>query len=1402
MNKPKIHCLVSTLFLFFTCTTIFAEVNYPHEALDIAFEYAEDHWGPTQLFDAETYYNLDDTPRMYVFTFYRGVDNPPNKQAILNRTRQLYQKMEGIRQEIEQIKESSLEEEEKQKQIEELEWELLNVKYSQRGKAEFCAVSCAADTLEITQASSRLPRHIVQLPILEEQLYTHPVLSDLAFSRIYYSRKFNVNYLLSPVNLRGKGIRSLPTEAASKAKLIRFDGQLIYSADRELEQLFQTESEISNESASFFLSSVNPATDLTVVITHGYQLTGSLPAWVVDMAEAIRVDLLGGAKIFDFNKSSGQFLLNTSRSDLSSGHSILIMNWDDASNDDGQGYTESAGDSLFQALLYGEEQGDFSVNHLHFIGHSRGTVVNGEAVERLLYTGYPVIQVSTLDPHDSGFLGLLTDYDANPTLSNQGVVSWQGIQWADNYYSTDGGLDGIHLDGTYETYFGSFLNHSEMHDWYHGTIDPDFSTPSDWYGTGGRPARDVGGFNHARTILGNGNPPSESGSRTAVQFRFGSANQGIMNGDFRRNDLDVISGDYFLSGWRYFGGSGSANVHSGHLELDKFDDNRTHNYFYFPPEATMIEYKFKIFNAEELFEPKDEFQFLIDNTIVDSFVLDHTTSSYETRTIPLVDVEGSHKRITLRIAPGTLESDSEVHVDDIKFVVSDWSVPQYGSLTVFIEPNEIRDYAQWRLTTGTDTTWKAHGQTIYGLPVGDYTLEFTSSDADWKPPVSRTVTIFSGENTEDNLYSKYVYFPDANLKTAIEARLGVQNPSEAEMLNLTIFFSSNDIADLTGLEYALNLTRLGLGNNQLTSLPGSLGDLTSLVDFYLYNNQITSLPSEIGNLVNLNTLWLYNNQLTSLPPEIGFLTNLVSLRLENNQLTNLPSEIGDLNTLSELNLQSNQLASLPSQIGDLANLTNLLLDHNQLGILPESIGNMSNLTSLYLNDNQLTSLPESIGNMSSLTYLYLYHNQLTELPISFGNLSMLSELHISDRYQQSGNQLTSLPDSFGNLTNLTKLYLSSNQLTTLPMSFGNLTNLTELQINYNQLSNVPDSIGNLTNLTKLYLSTNQLSNIPDSIGNLTNLTYLHLSHNQLSSIPESIGNLTNLSTLNLGYNQLKSLPGTVSNLTRLRYLELSNNQLTSLPSGIVALTNLINLHLLGNQLNSRFYCLLMHDIIDNNPTVNIYVHSNTNPISADCSTGMADFSLFSAHWQEIDCNETNSWCDGADLNHDAIVSVDDLAEFSYYWLFDEEIAYTLSVSSSGVTGVSITSSTDHGGTTNYAQTIAEGTTVTLAAPTTSGSSTFSEWTGSTNSGNQTISLIMSSNQSVLVNYTPMPFLNEDFETGDFSSYPWQHAGDFYWTITNDGNGYVARTGVISDSQQSILQITRNNLFANLITFAI
>lgn len=123
-----------------------------------------------------------------------------------------------------------------------------------------------------------------------------------------------------------------------------------------------------------------------------------------------------------------------------------------------------------------------------------------------------------------------------------------------------------------------------------------------------------------------------------------------------------------------------------------------------------------------------------------------------------------------------------------------------------------------------------------------------------------------------------------------------------------------ELCELSQLEF------LNLANNKITSIPSKIGNLTQLYYLNLCENQITSLPIEFGNLLRLQTLYLTNNQITTLPDELGNLSQLLLLYLKNNQLISIPKTLGKLSKLVALDLSNNRLSSLPQELADLSQL--------------------------------------------------------------------------------------------------------------------------------------------------------------------------------------------------------------------------------------------------------------------------------------------------------------------------------------------------------------------------------------------------------------------------------------------------------------------------------------------------
>jgi len=111
---------------------------------------------------------------------------------------------------------------------------------------------------------------------------------------------------------------------------------------------------------------------------------------------------------------------------------------------------------------------------IHLIGHSRGGSVVSEMARLLGQEGVWVDQVTTLDPHPVSF-----------PYGDADVLLFENVLFADNYWQTNPDAscpNGESILGAYNRFLanlqnGYSCNHSDVHLWYHGTIDW-FDTPA------------------------------------------------------------------------------------------------------------------------------------------------------------------------------------------------------------------------------------------------------------------------------------------------------------------------------------------------------------------------------------------------------------------------------------------------------------------------------------------------------------------------------------------------------------------------------------------------------------------------------------------------------------------------------------------------------------------------------------------------------------------------------------------------------------------------------------------------------------------------------------------------------------------------------------------------------------
>jgi len=163
-----------------------------------------------------------------------------------------------------------------------------------------------------------------------------------------------------------------------------------------------------------------------------------------------------------------------------------------------------------------------------------------------------------------------------------------------------------------------------------------------------------------------------------------------------------------------------------------------------------------------------------------------------------------------------------------------------------------------------------------------------------------------------------------------------------------------------------------------------------------------------------------------------------------------------------------------------------------------------------------------------------------------------------------------------------------------------------------------------------------------------NILWLNLSQNQINDISLLSAN-TKLTQLFLGDNQISNITA-LSKLFDLYWLRLENNNISDI-SSLVAKPLLEYLYLGSNPLDTAAYCTYFRLIDDSSsPTAAIDYDPNPNPLTNDCSTSIDELSEFASHWLDVECNELNSFCGGADMNHLNDVDFDDFAQFAQYWL--------------------------------------------------------------------------------------------------------------------------------------------------------
>ena len=227
------------------------------------------------------------------------------------------------------------------------------------------------------------------------------------------------------------------------------------------------------------------------------------------------------------------------------------------------------------------------------------------------------------------------------------------------------------------------------------------------------------------------------------------------------------------------------------------------------------------------------------------------------------------------------------------------------------------------------------------------------------------------------LFAQVVDIPDPNLRAAIADALGIPHgtPITQEDMNRLTDLDVRDqgIANLTGLEFATNLTFLQLQSNRIEDI-SPLANLIQLAELHLGGNRI----EDIGPLANLTQLTVLRLNENFRIEDISSLANLTHLRkadLDRNQIVDV-RPLARLANLESLDLRDNRIIDV-SPLANLTQLTELRMDGNQIEDI-SPLANLTNLVALWLNDNRITDVT-ALVNLTQLTQLLLSNNRIVDV---------------------------------------------------------------------------------------------------------------------------------------------------------------------------------------------------------------------------------------------------------------------------------------------------------------------------------------------------------------------------------------------------------------------------------------
>ena len=391
----------------------------------------------------------------------------------------------------------------------------------------------------------------------------------------------------------------------------------------------------------------------------------------------------------------------------------------------------------------------------------------------------------------------------------------------------------------------------------------------------------------------------------------------------------------------------------------------------------------------------------------------------------------------------------------------------------------------------------------------------------------------------------------------------------------TLYLRRNefDLFDFQELRNCKLIEVLDISSNNISSLSGSVSNLTSLKYLNISSNNLKTFHFDLQDLSRLETLDISYNHLSKLAEDkVAGLESLIELYINHNYFNesdNFPDFFKFFPSMKVLDIQYNQITHIPvNSFAELSNLTILYINDNKItNLYNDSFAGLGNLKQLNLDNNALGSLPFSVFKpLVSVEHVSLSNNRLLTVNIKFWP-SSLQFLDLGD------NHLVSLPDGLQH-TNIKHLNMTNNSLNVFNTKGEILKNLETLDLSRNRLLNLSESTFTFfPRLLHLNLEYNGVSlNLSyNYFRGSSKLKWLNLAHNKITALSQLFfaDSLNSLETLNVSYNPINEVQQLAVNFSeaQLKTIDFSSCNISSLDSETFAdLTNLSSVRLNDNNM--------------------------------------------------------------------------------------------------------------------------------------------------------------------------------------------------------------------------------------------